>query len=117
MTIGQLGYLGFQVSHVDAWEFFLGQGLGLMPGEATRQGPRFRVDDLAWRIALESGPQDDLACGFEVADAEVLDAVGRRLGDAGVPVGKRRRARWPRRSTSRVHLPECLLPNIYNGCV
>lgn len=88
MTIGQLGYLGFRVSRIDAWEAFLGRGLGLMQGEASPRGPRFRADELAWRIALEPGPEDDLAfVGFEVADAAALDVVRRRLAEAGVRIG------------------------------
>lgn len=88
MSIGQLGYLGFRVSRIAAWEVFLGQGLGLMPGQSSTLGPRFRADDLAWRIALEPGSEDDLSyVGFEVTGADALDTMRRRLVEAGVDIG------------------------------
>ena len=58
MTIGSLGYLGLRVKDPAAFHNFLTSVLGLMPGEAAG---RYRLDDLDWRIAVETGDADDLA--------------------------------------------------------
>ena len=88
MTIGSLGYVGFKVKDPDAWSAFATDVLGLMPAEAAGEARRFRLDDLAWRIAVEAGDADDLSyLGFEVAGPAELDAVRTRLADAGVAVG------------------------------
>jgi len=88
MTIGSLGYLGFKVKDPAAWSAFATGVLGLMPAESGTDTHRFRLDDQAWRIAVEAGEADDLAyVGFEVAGPAGLEAVRDRLADAGVPVG------------------------------
>ena len=88
MTIGSLGYLGLKVKDPDAWRGFATEVLGLMPGEAANDAQRYRLDEQAWRIAVETGEQDDVDyLGFEVAGAAELDAVARRLANGGVAVG------------------------------
>ncbi len=88
MSIGSLGYLGLQVKDTAAWEAFATGVLGLMPAEPAGDSRRFRLDDLAWRIAVEPGAADDLAyVGFEVAGPAELAAAGERLSEAGVAVG------------------------------
>ena len=88
MTIGSLGYLGLRVKDPGAWNAFATGVLGLMPAEPAGEARRFRLDDLAWRIAVERGDADDLAyLGFEVAGPGDLGAVRTRLADAGVAVG------------------------------
>lgn len=88
MTISSLGYVGFSVKDPDSWSAFATGVLGLMPAEAAGDARRFRLDDLAWRIAVERGDADDLAyLGFEVAGLAELDALRTRLADAGVAVG------------------------------
>jgi 2,3-dihydroxybiphenyl 1,2-dioxygenase len=83
--IGSLGYLGVKVKDPDAFAAYATGVLGLMPGEAAG---RYRLDDLAWRIAVEAGEADDLAfLGFEVAGAAELGAVRERLAEGGVAVG------------------------------
>jgi 2,3-dihydroxybiphenyl 1,2-dioxygenase len=85
MSVGSLGYLGFSVKDPEAWRAFATGVLGLMPGEAEG---RFRLDDMAWRIAVEQGEADDLAfVGFEVAGPAELEAVADRLAEGGVAVG------------------------------
>jgi 2,3-dihydroxybiphenyl 1,2-dioxygenase len=85
MTIGSLGYLGLRVKDPGAFGDYATGVLGLMPGE----GPgRYRLDDLAWRIAVEAGEADDLAyAGFEVAGPAELEIVRARLAEGGVAVG------------------------------
>jgi biphenyl-2,3-diol 1,2-dioxygenase len=86
--VSQLGYWGFEVSDLAAWEAFATDVLGLAVAERGDAGSlRLRLDEYAWRIALEQGPSDDLAyVGWEVPDARSLDALGQRLAEAGVHV-------------------------------
>lgn len=88
MSVANLGYIGLEVSDLDAWRAFAGQVLGLMEGAPTPGGAhRLRLDEAAWRIALEPGPRDDIAyVGFEVATAGALTQVAARLTASGVPV-------------------------------
>ncbi|HTX47953.1 MAG TPA: VOC family protein [Caulobacteraceae bacterium] len=88
MSIGSLGYLGFKVKDAGAWDAFATGVLGLMPGEPAGDARRYRLDDLAWRIAVEPGDADDLAyVGFEVAGPAELEAVRNRLSEGGVAAG------------------------------
>ena len=52
MSIESLGYLGFRVKDPEALGTFASNVLGMMPAE---QPGRFRIDDHAWRFALEAG--------------------------------------------------------------
>ncbi len=88
MSIGSLGYLGFQVKNPAAWASFATGVLGLMPAEPAGEARRFRLDDVAWRIAVEPGASDDIAyLGFEVAGPAELKDIRSRIADAGVAVG------------------------------
>ena len=88
MNIRSLGYVGFAVKDAVAWDAFATGVLGLMPGEGSGETRRYRLDDLAWRIAVERGEADDLAyVGFEVAGPVELDALAARLAEGGVAVG------------------------------
>lgn len=87
MSVASLGYLGFRVSDPGAWTEFATGVLGLMPVTSPAGAQRFRADDHAWRIALEEGPENDVAyIGFEVAGAAELQAVRGRLTAAGVAI-------------------------------
>jgi 2,3-dihydroxybiphenyl 1,2-dioxygenase len=89
MTIGSLGYIGFSVKDPEAWSAFATGVLGFMPAEGAGGAHRFRLDELAWRIAVEPGDADDLAyVGFEVAGAAELEALRARLAGAGVLVAE-----------------------------
>jgi 2,3-dihydroxybiphenyl 1,2-dioxygenase len=87
MTVGNLGYLGFAVSDLAAWETFAPQMLGLMavPGpDGTR---RFRADTQAWRFSIEQGEKNDLAfLGFEVSGPAELEKMRARLRAADVKI-------------------------------
>lgn len=83
--VGSLGYLGVKVKDPEAFAAYATGVLGLMPGEAAG---RYRLDELAWRIAVEAGEADDVTyLGFEVAGPAELEAVRARLAEAGVAVG------------------------------
>ena len=88
MSIGSLGYMGLTVKDPAAWDAFATGVLGLMAGEGAGEAKRYRLDDLAWRVAAEPGEADDLAyVGFEVAGPAELEAVRARLAEGGVAVG------------------------------
>ena len=86
--IARLGYLGFEVSGVAAWQAFATDVLGLEPGVPTASGALpLRMDELERRILLHEGPGDDLAyAGWEVRDEPSLRALAGRLEAAGVAV-------------------------------
>src|SRR5689334_22391801 len=88
MSIESLGYVGFRVRDPDAWCAFATGVLGFMPAEPAGNAARFRLDDLAWRIAVEAGDADDVAyLGFEVAGPAELEALRVRLSESGLEVG------------------------------
>jgi 2,3-dihydroxybiphenyl 1,2-dioxygenase len=86
--IARLGYLGFEVSGLAAWQAFATDVLGLEAGAPTASGALpLRMDELERRILLHEGPGDDLAyAGWEVRDELSLRALGDRLEAAGVAV-------------------------------
>jgi 2,3-dihydroxybiphenyl 1,2-dioxygenase len=87
-AVAALGTMGFAVRDPEAWHAFLTQVLGLMPAGTSPAGARlYRLDDQAWRIAVQPGEADDLVfAGFEVADAAALERVAERLRRHGVAV-------------------------------
>ncbi len=86
--IARLGYLGFEVSGLAAWQAFATDVLGLEAGARTASGALpLRMDELERRILLHEGPGDDLAyAGWEVRDEPSLRALAGRLEAAGVAV-------------------------------
>jgi 2,3-dihydroxybiphenyl 1,2-dioxygenase len=84
MSIESLGYLGFKVKNPAAFGEYATGILGLMPGEDTG---RYRIDNLAWRFAVEEGDADDVAyIGFEVSGVAELEGIRKRLKEGGVAV-------------------------------
>ncbi len=86
--VSSLGYLGFEVSRLDKWEEFATKVLGLAVAErGDRDEMVLRLDDYRQRIVLKEGEADDLAfIGWEVDSREDLEALRRRLEEAGVAV-------------------------------
>jgi 2,3-dihydroxybiphenyl 1,2-dioxygenase len=88
MSVKCLGYFGLGVSDPQAWGQFATDVLGLMPSAEDGEALRFRIDDQAWRIEVESGKtgdEDDVTfLGFEVSGPDGLKALRTRLSDAGV---------------------------------
>jgi len=84
--IQQLGYLGFEVADLDAWEAFSTEVLGLEV--VSREGGlQLCMDGHGRRFFLTEGPADDLSVvGWQVADAAALADVAARLRAAGVDV-------------------------------
>lgn len=85
MSVIGLGYVGLNVSSVDAWKAWAGDFLGAMAAPTSPGGvERLRFDDHAWRIALERGDKDDIAyAGFEVTGPAELADLKARLAAAG----------------------------------
>lgn len=87
MSIQRLGYLGFEVSDVQAWRSFMTQKLGVMEASSNEESVRFRTDSRSWRLQVDKGASDDISfAGFEVDSAESLAAVRKRLESHGVEV-------------------------------
>lgn len=86
-AISRLGYLGFEVSDVAAWERFAVEALGLLVSERRSDGSvGFRIDDQAQRIVVHPGSCDDLVyAGFEADDEATLRRLSEILAQAGFP--------------------------------
>jgi biphenyl-2,3-diol 1,2-dioxygenase/3-methylcatechol 2,3-dioxygenase len=87
MSVQRLGYLGVEVTDIDAWRAFATMRLGMMEAAAPEGTARFRLDSRSWRFMVTPGAADDLAiAGYEVDSEEGLLEVKRRLEDHGVKV-------------------------------
>lgn len=83
----RLGYLGFEVKDLAAWEAFATGVLGLEVARRDANELALRCDDWEQRFLVTAGPSDDLSClGWEVDDAPALDVIVLRLRGAGVEV-------------------------------
>lgn len=84
--ITQLGYLGFEVSDLPAWECFAADVLGLAVSTGPQSNTRLlRMDANRYRLLLIEGPSDDLAfAGWQVANAASVQAFGAHLDTQGV---------------------------------
>ena len=85
-AVARLGYLGFEVSDVPAWERLLVDVLGLVvSGRGPDGSVALRTDDQAQRLTLHPGARDDvLYVGFELDDDASLDRLGKELSAAGI---------------------------------
>ncbi|MEO7329098.1 MAG: VOC family protein [Minicystis sp.] len=90
MTTGieQLGYLGFEVSDLGAWESFATEVLGLIVADRRADGGfSLRMDGHAHRLLISPGSADDLAVlGWQVEGPASLETITARLRTAGVEV-------------------------------
>ena len=85
--VAQLGYMGFEVKSLDAWEPFATNVLGLELASRTDSGFTARMDSYAHRFFIDKGELDDLAVlGWQVDDADALGDLVERLRGAGVAV-------------------------------
>ncbi|MEK9776159.1 MAG: VOC family protein [Quisquiliibacterium sp.] len=80
-----LAYLGVAVDDPAAWMRFATDVLGAMPADPGDGADRLRIDQRAWRIAVQKGAQNDLAfAGFEVANQVRLAALNEHLTGLGI---------------------------------
>ncbi|MEN6542231.1 VOC family protein [Parvibaculum sp.] len=85
MSVASLGYIGFEVSDLQAWDAYMTGFLGLMPGRGEGPSAKYRMDERSFRIQVDEGQKDDLSfIGFEVATPEDLKALRDRLTAAGI---------------------------------
>jgi biphenyl-2,3-diol 1,2-dioxygenase len=83
----ELGYLGIEVTDPAAFGSFLGDVIGLVPGDPVGDAATWRNDDKAYRILVQSGPSNDaVAVGFEAVDDDAFERTVRRLDAAGYDV-------------------------------
>lgn len=84
--ITQLGYVGISASELGEWERFATEILGLELCARAPDGTlHLRMDEHHHRLIVHQGKADDLAyVGWQVADAEALDAAVLKLHGAGV---------------------------------
>ncbi len=106
--ISRLGYLGFEVSDLFAWERFAVDILGLAVSDRRPDGSlALRMDDQAQRIVLHPGPHDDLLyIGFEVENDASLQRLSDSLSEAGFSTTKAGDEEARARRVARVHQVE-----------
>lgn len=86
-AVEALGYIGLEVSDLDAWKTFAVDELGFQWCPREDGTVDLRMDAYSYRIRLHEGPRDDYAyAGWEVADKAALDALVERLSAAGTQV-------------------------------
>ncbi|MEU2245203.1 VOC family protein [Streptomyces sp. NPDC018338] len=88
MDIRALGYLRLETTDLDAWRRYALDVLGMVQATGTTDDTLLlRVDDRAYRIAIQAGESDRLlAAGWEVANAAALAETAAELEAAGVAV-------------------------------
>lgn len=110
MDIVALAYIGVQSARLDDWSALATRLLGMQQVEEAAGLRRFRMDDRAQRLIVESGEGDGAGCfGFEAADAAALERVATRVQAAGFPVERASRALADRREVAELvvcHDPE-----------
>ena len=87
VSVHELGYLGFDVSDLPAWERFASDVLGLEVLEAPKSDDGkaqrlLRVDEATQQFILTEGPADD--CAFAGWGVDDVAEFGRRLDALGV---------------------------------
>jgi len=118
--VNQLGYVGFEVSDLPAWERFSTEVLGLEAiGHDSDGAVLLRMDENHHRIALSAGPRDDIAyAGWQVSDATALEALAERLRHFGAPLHQGTTADAERRGVGgliRTEDPDCVVHEVYWG--
>ena len=86
--VAQLGYLGFEVKDLAAWEQFSTNILGLQIVNRKEDGSfGLRLDSHQQRFFISPGEADDLVvAGWQVPDQEALENMVERLETAGTTV-------------------------------
>ncbi len=95
-----LGYVRIRSDKLGDWATYGSEFLGLQLVESTPSLLRFRMDDRAQRIVVTSEEDEASVFGWEVADAEGLSALARRLETAGIPVRHLSASECARRSVT-----------------
>jgi 3,4-dihydroxy-9,10-secoandrosta-1,3,5(10)-triene-9,17-dione 4,5-dioxygenase len=87
MAIARLGYLGLSAQDPAAWGPFGTDLLGLMSVAGDGEGVFLKMDDHPFRLMVEKGDEDKLACaGWEVDDAAAYEETVAALEASGATV-------------------------------
>ena len=81
--VAQLGYLGFGVSDLAAWENFATQILGLQVSDRFADGFDLQMDGRQRRFLIRQGNDDLDLIGWQAADEAGFEALAKRLAEAG----------------------------------
>ncbi|MEU4650144.1 VOC family protein [Nocardia fluminea] len=85
--VSSLGYVGLNVTDLDAWRALATDVLGLSAQETDNGGLRLRCDEREYRAELFAADTDSLAhLGLEVHDPATLEALSSRLESLGYSV-------------------------------
>jgi len=86
----ELAYLGVEVSDRGAFDAFLADVIGLIPGESTADDvSAWRNDRKAQRVIVHDGPANDAVyVGFEAADLASFEVAVDRLRSSGADVAE-----------------------------
>ncbi len=88
-----LGYVGFHAPALDEWNAYATRMLGFQIVDGSRRTTAFRMDDRRQRVIVEAdGGAGVKFFGWEVADAEALEAVADNVEQSGVTVERGTRA-------------------------
>jgi 2,3-dihydroxybiphenyl 1,2-dioxygenase len=89
MTVQALGYVGIRAKALDDWATYGTRLLGLQRIDKSRTSLAFRMDDRKQRIIVDADGGDGIGFfGWEVADADALDALAARLEHNGITVAR-----------------------------
>ena len=82
-----LGYLGVNAKSLDDWARYATSLVGMQSGERTSKTLALRMDDRKQRLCIEENGGEGIACfGWEMANADAMQAIAARLEKAGVSV-------------------------------
>lgn len=121
MAVTQLGYVGLNVSDIDAWRDFAGSILGMEVRERDGDdAPQYlRLDAHHHRFALHPAAEDEVVrIGWEVSGRPALDELASRLVTRGLDVREGSAAEAETRSVSAFIAfrdPEGFPVEIYHG--
>jgi 2,3-dihydroxybiphenyl 1,2-dioxygenase len=88
-----LGYLGVRAKDLSDWASYGSGLLGLQRLDKSRSSLAFRMDDRKQRIVVEADGGEGISCfGWEVSDADALDALAAHLEKSEVNVARSARA-------------------------
>jgi 2,3-dihydroxybiphenyl 1,2-dioxygenase len=100
-----LGYFGVRSARLDAWEAYATRLLGMQQVDRAGSVRAFRMDDRKQRLVVTGDQGEGLAfLGWEVANADALDALAARLDAHGIEV---RRA--PRSLADERHVADLIV--------
>jgi 2,3-dihydroxybiphenyl 1,2-dioxygenase len=106
-----LGQIGLRTTDPGGWRRVLTELIGMQPAEPDGEGSagehgseqRFRADEALFRVAVESGADDELAyAAWEVSGEATLEAVAERLASFGVVAEEATEEQASRRGVKRL---------------